>query len=1204
MSSECNNIMFAIRNAKSKIVCVMCKQCLVTANHDVGVLNYVNDMNSRADNQSANVSIHENQKKHKANAKKSKELGSKESLASSRPSKPITCLRCIPTGRIFAMCGKLTASSNIENKSKKSVFDNASISNPLKPSRKGFSNSISLLGSTDAILGKKKDGSLRMCIDYRALNKVKVKNKYPNPLIADLFDQLGNTSLTLEDHVEHLRKVFKVLREHKMFVMLEKYDFAKPEIEFLGHRIREGRLMMDPSKIDDIQTWQTPTKVPELRSFLGLSKAERYGTEIYGTRERDDDYYPLSKGLEALSFGKSFHHPNRQHHYKLLSDKKEVEPQTSQMMRYSLPLEHPNDKSGLDASAKLAWAKLNKSSRDADLSKDKSGPESPLDFRRSWTTVLGRTRNRQVVPRESPTVMSCSESQLLGDEGLFSGRTKFKFTSTFGAIRGISRSGDKGHGNGNPWGTYQTSLTNAKNPSLSPAFIKENIDILRTMIKEHDQQAKMKATLRKLAYADSDKEAPAGSLAKGFFDRFSLGFSGTSDTHRQTRSTIKRQKTPSKNKELAHLRRSKRLEDQSTSKERARRERSKPKRKRVYERNKDPEDHLGIFSAAAEQEEWLMPIWCKMFRQTLGGAAQNWFDDLDPKSVDSFEELSQKFLEEFSQQKDMLKTPQKFMASKDGRMRVCKLSWPGSEPSLEDKWPLSQHKWSVLLKGTKDTFVRHGLEDLKEPETEADQGKHKGIGGVHSLSQNLNKFCDYHGDRGHNINDCYQLKNQIEEAVALGKLAHLVKGIRRNNQRNENQGRNGVKIINMIREEGNHKRPFEEGRSGMMNELTFPAIPRGQLTDEPILLEGIIKGNQVQRILVDGGSSFFGRNISPPGGNRPSSNYGKGRKKQDGANRVRNNKMSFAVQRHNRKGRNEKPRSSRVQGSWKEVQWCQREEQMSRIREQVILRSKSNSGRGPTSDPMSLEKTRSKEGTEEVYTISQERPKQRRTKGRPMKNTGNHPKPHSKKSKLNTKFIPATNSHSSFIPGKCLRNPKHPITVKPRTRMETSKEFGWTNEAEEALLRIKRKLSKLQTLASKEGSSFECKEAIEEGSGIKIILVSPEEKMYSYAIRLKFKASNYAMDCEALLAGLAASANQGMKDLHVFIDSLTLVAQVEGNHMLAMEHERRVSNHKPGIPQPGSISRYQNKTIGRRDKQQQERENNKQCTRNKTKLQP
>ncbi|GKF61220.1 hypothetical protein Tco_0181274, partial [Tanacetum coccineum] len=45
MSSECNNIKLAIQNDKSKVVCAMCKQCLITANHDVRVLNYVNDMN-------------------------------------------------------------------------------------------------------------------------------------------------------------------------------------------------------------------------------------------------------------------------------------------------------------------------------------------------------------------------------------------------------------------------------------------------------------------------------------------------------------------------------------------------------------------------------------------------------------------------------------------------------------------------------------------------------------------------------------------------------------------------------------------------------------------------------------------------------------------------------------------------------------------------------------------------------------------------------------------------------------------------------------------------------------------------------------------------------------------------------------------------------------------------------------------------------
>lgn len=40
---------------------------------------------------------------------------------------------------------------------------------------------------------KKKDGSLQLCIDYRELNKVIVKNKYPLPMINDLLDQLSGS---------------------------------------------------------------------------------------------------------------------------------------------------------------------------------------------------------------------------------------------------------------------------------------------------------------------------------------------------------------------------------------------------------------------------------------------------------------------------------------------------------------------------------------------------------------------------------------------------------------------------------------------------------------------------------------------------------------------------------------------------------------------------------------------------------------------------------------------------------------------------------------------------------------------------------------------------------------------------------------------------------------------------------------------------
>ena len=48
--------------------------------------------------------------------------------------------------------------------------------------------------SAPVLFVDKKDGKLRLCVDYRALNKVKVKNSYPLPWINDLFDRLAGAS--------------------------------------------------------------------------------------------------------------------------------------------------------------------------------------------------------------------------------------------------------------------------------------------------------------------------------------------------------------------------------------------------------------------------------------------------------------------------------------------------------------------------------------------------------------------------------------------------------------------------------------------------------------------------------------------------------------------------------------------------------------------------------------------------------------------------------------------------------------------------------------------------------------------------------------------------------------------------------------------------------------------------------------------------
>ena len=56
--------------------------------------------------------------------------------------------------------------------------------------RIGFIRPSSSLWGAPVLFVKKKDGSMRLCVDYRALNEVTIKNKYPLPRIDDLFDQL------------------------------------------------------------------------------------------------------------------------------------------------------------------------------------------------------------------------------------------------------------------------------------------------------------------------------------------------------------------------------------------------------------------------------------------------------------------------------------------------------------------------------------------------------------------------------------------------------------------------------------------------------------------------------------------------------------------------------------------------------------------------------------------------------------------------------------------------------------------------------------------------------------------------------------------------------------------------------------------------------------------------------------------------------
>ncbi|GJS13709.1 putative reverse transcriptase domain-containing protein [Tanacetum coccineum] len=161
---------------------------------------------------------------------------------------------------------------------------------------------------------KKKDGSFRMCIDYRELNRLTVKNRYPLPRIDDLFDQLQGSSVyskidlrygyhqlrfqeedipktafrtryghyefqvmpfgltnaptifmdLMNRHDGHLKLILRLLKKEELYAKFSKCEFWLSKVQFLGHVIDSKGIHVDLAKIKSIKDWaspKTPTKI-------------------------------------------------------------------------------------------------------------------------------------------------------------------------------------------------------------------------------------------------------------------------------------------------------------------------------------------------------------------------------------------------------------------------------------------------------------------------------------------------------------------------------------------------------------------------------------------------------------------------------------------------------------------------------------------------------------------------------------------------------------------------------------------------------------------------------------------------------------------------------------------------------------------------------------------------------------------------------
>nr|GFD06452.1 hypothetical protein [Tanacetum cinerariifolium] len=97
MALACNSSKIDSLDVKSKVVCAKCKKCLNSVNHDVCLNHCVNGKKSRGRKQMANVSQNETQKEYRPKVSMSKNVGTRESLATPKPRKPRFLLRWSPT---------------------------------------------------------------------------------------------------------------------------------------------------------------------------------------------------------------------------------------------------------------------------------------------------------------------------------------------------------------------------------------------------------------------------------------------------------------------------------------------------------------------------------------------------------------------------------------------------------------------------------------------------------------------------------------------------------------------------------------------------------------------------------------------------------------------------------------------------------------------------------------------------------------------------------------------------------------------------------------------------------------------------------------------------------------------------------------------------------------------------------------------------
>ena len=76
---------------------------------------------------------------------------------------------------------------------------------------------------------------------------------------------------SMQEHIQHLTLILRLLDTHNFFVKESKCVFATTRVSYLGHLLEDGTVALYPDKIQAILHWPKPTSLTILRAFLGIA---------------------------------------------------------------------------------------------------------------------------------------------------------------------------------------------------------------------------------------------------------------------------------------------------------------------------------------------------------------------------------------------------------------------------------------------------------------------------------------------------------------------------------------------------------------------------------------------------------------------------------------------------------------------------------------------------------------------------------------------------------------------------------------------------------------------------------------------------------------------------------------------------------------------------------------------------------------------